>query len=141
MPPPSAANLRFLSFVAASSFRNLKFKSRTRFIELLVVLRFRSSYHNMPRALTNLGIGPLAWSNALARQRLYGMRSAKPGAAVMTFTPKGKADPKQQQEAAAALAVTALGFIAGEPERLGPVLATTGNRPGSIPAAASEPEF
>ena len=41
---PSAANLRFLSFVAARSFRNLKFKSRTRFIELLVVLRFRSSY-------------------------------------------------------------------------------------------------
>src|SRR5258705_2916770 len=54
----SAANLRFLSFVAASSFRNLKFKSRTRFIELLVVLRFRSSYRNMPRALTNFGIGP-----------------------------------------------------------------------------------
>src|SRR5882757_11130580 len=45
--------------VAASSFRNLKFKSRTRFIELLVVLRFRSSYRNMPRALTNFGIGPL----------------------------------------------------------------------------------
>src|SRR5882672_12709341 len=55
----SAANLRFLSFVAASSFRNLEFKSRTRFIELLVVLRFRSSYRNLPRALTNFGIGPL----------------------------------------------------------------------------------
>src|SRR5882724_2327409 len=58
----SAANLRFLSFVEASSFRNLKFKSRTRFIELLVVLRFRSSYRNMPRALTNFGIGPLGCS-------------------------------------------------------------------------------
>src|ERR1700704_4369665 len=62
----SAANLRFLSFVAASSFRNLKFKSRTRFIELLVVLRFRSSYRNMPRALTNFGIGPLVFGKAPA---------------------------------------------------------------------------
>src|SRR3977135_3561601 len=64
-PSASAANLRFLSFVAASSFRNLKFKSRTRFIELLVVLRFRSSYRNMPRALTNFGIGPLAGLKAM----------------------------------------------------------------------------
>ena len=30
----SAANLRFLSFLAARSFRNLKFKSRTRFIKV-----------------------------------------------------------------------------------------------------------
>src|SRR5882762_7184750 len=68
----SAANLRFLSFVAASSFRNLKFKSRTRFIELLVVLRFRSSYRNMPRALTNFGIGPLVVLRKSGRRRRSG---------------------------------------------------------------------
>ena len=56
----------------------------------------------------------------------------------MTFTRRGKVDPKQQQEAAASLAVTALGFIAGEPERL---LATTGIGPESIRAAASDPDF
>ena len=59
----------------------------------------------------------------------------------MTFPRKGKVDPKQQQEAASALAVTALGFIAGEPERLGRFLATTGIGPESIRAAASEPDF
>src|SRR3977135_4749380 len=69
-PSASAANLRFLSFVAASSFRNLKFKSRTRFIELLVVLRFRSSYRNMPRALTNFGIGPLEHVPLISTQAL-----------------------------------------------------------------------
>src|SRR5882672_4243186 len=71
----SAANLRFLSFVAARSFRNLKFKSRTRFIELLVVLRFRSSYRNMPRALTNFGIGPLVpRSHQPGEELLYRLR-------------------------------------------------------------------
>ena len=55
----------------------------------------------------------------------------------MSFTPKGKVDPKQQQEAASALAVTALSFIAGEPERLGRFLATTGIGPESIREAAS----
>jgi len=69
------------------------------------------------------------------------MEFGKPGAAVMTFTRKGKVDSKQQQEAASALAVTALGFIAGEPERLGRFLATTGIGPESIRAAASEPDF
>jgi len=59
----------------------------------------------------------------------------------MTFPRKGKLDPKQQQEAASALAVTALGFIAAEPERLGRFLATTGIGPESIRAAASEPDF
>jgi len=36
----SAANLRFLSFIAARSFRNLNFKGRIRIIELLVPLCF-----------------------------------------------------------------------------------------------------
>jgi len=59
----------------------------------------------------------------------------------MTFTRRGKVDPREQQEAAAALAVTALGFIAGEPERLGRFLATTGIGPESIRDAASDPDF
>ena len=59
----------------------------------------------------------------------------------MTFTPKGKVDPKQQQEAASALAVTALSFIAGEPERLGRFLAMSGIGPESIRDAANEPDF
>jgi hypothetical protein len=59
----------------------------------------------------------------------------------MTLPRKGRVDLEQQQEAAAALAVTALGFIAGEPERLGRFLAVTGIGPESIRAAASEPDF
>jgi hypothetical protein len=38
---PSAVNLKFLSLLAASSFRNFKFQNHTRIIKLLVVLRFR----------------------------------------------------------------------------------------------------
>src|SRR6266545_7572870 len=48
---------------------------------------------------------------------------------------------RDRQAAAASLAVTALGFIAGEPERLGRFLATTGIGPESIRAAASDPDF
>jgi uncharacterized protein DUF3572 len=59
----------------------------------------------------------------------------------MAFNRKGKVDPKQQQEAACALAVTALSFIAGEPERLGRFLAATGIGPESIRDAAREPDF
>src|ERR1700720_4373454 len=55
----SAVNLKFLSLLAASLFRNFKFKNRTRIIKLLVVLRFRSSHLNVTRALANFGIGPL----------------------------------------------------------------------------------
>ena len=43
--------------------------------------------------------------------------------------------------AAEALAIAALGFIAGEPERLGRFLAMTGIGPDSIRAAAREPQF
>src|SRR5262249_48305518 len=55
----SAANLRFLSFLAACSFRNLKFKSRTRIIKLLVPLCFRSSYWKSRQWMTNFGSGAL----------------------------------------------------------------------------------
>jgi hypothetical protein len=47
----------------------------------------------------------------------------------------------QDRHAAEALAVAALGFIAGEPERLGRFLAMTGIGPDSLRAAAREPQF
>jgi hypothetical protein len=63
----------------------------------------------------------------------------------MTFPRSGKPDRKQRQkatsEAASAMAVTALGFIAGDGERLGRFLAITGIGPESIRAAAREPDF
>jgi hypothetical protein len=49
--------------------------------------------------------------------------------------------PKERQVAAEGLAVTALGFIAAEPERLGRFLALSGIGPDSIRAAAREPQF
>lgn len=59
-------------------------------------------------------------------------------------TPKrsqgGKPSP-EQFAAAEALAITALGFIAAEPERLGRFLAVTGIGPDSIRQAAREPHF
>src|SRR5262249_57875428 len=57
----------------------------------------------------------------------------------MRHRPSSKS--KAQQEAAEALAIAALGFIAAEPERLGRFLATTGIGPDSIRAAAREPQF
>ena len=48
---------------------------------------------------------------------------------------------KERQAAAEDLAVTALGFIAAEPERLGRFLALSGIGPDSIRAAAREPQF
>jgi hypothetical protein len=50
-------------------------------------------------------------------------------------------DQDSPQEAAAALAITVLSFIAEEPERLGRFLALTGIGPESIRSAASEPGF
>ncbi|MFN3659098.1 MAG: DUF3572 domain-containing protein [Pseudolabrys sp.] len=44
-------------------------------------------------------------------------------------------------EAAEAVAIQAFSFIAGEPERLGGFLATTGIGPGEIRAASREPGF
>ena len=52
-----------------------------------------------------------------------------------------KAVPKDVQEAAEALAVQALTFIAGDPERLGRFLAVTGIGPAEIRSAAGEPGF
>jgi hypothetical protein len=44
--------------MAASSFRNFKFKTALAIIELLVVLRFRRSHLNVPRMLANFGMEP-----------------------------------------------------------------------------------
>lgn len=44
-------------------------------------------------------------------------------------------------EAAEGLALRALGFLAAEPERLEPFLATTGLGPSTLRAAASQPGF
>ena len=53
----------------------------------------------------------------------------------------GRANRPDRRAAAEALAVAALGFIAGEPERLGRFLAMSGIGPESIRAAAREPQF
>jgi hypothetical protein len=50
-------------------------------------------------------------------------------------------DREGRRQAAEELAVAALGFIAGEPERLGRFLALTGIGPESIRAAARAPNF
>jgi len=50
-------------------------------------------------------------------------------------------ESEAQREAAEALAIAALGFIAAEPERLGRFLAITGIGPASVRTAAREPRF
>ncbi len=52
-----------------------------------------------------------------------------------------KVAPPLTQESAEGLAVQALTYIAGEPERLGRFLAATGIGPAEIRAAAAEPGF
>jgi hypothetical protein len=52
-----------------------------------------------------------------------------------------KKRPAMPKEAAEALAIQALTFIAGEPERLGRFLAVTGIGPAEIRMAAGEPGF
>ena len=62
----------------------------------------------------------------------------------MTKRPRGgarKPSLEEQRQAAAAVAVRALTFIATEPERLGRFLALTGIGPEAIRAAAREPDF
>jgi hypothetical protein len=62
----------------------------------------------------------------------------------MPYRPRSgsrKASLQEQQDAAAALAIAALSFIAGEPERLGRFLAQTGIGPESLRTAAREPGF
>jgi len=52
-----------------------------------------------------------------------------------------RAPPQPVQEAAEALAIQVLSFIAGDAERLGQFLATTGIGPAEIRAASAQPEF
>jgi hypothetical protein len=52
-----------------------------------------------------------------------------------------KATVQEQREAASAVAITALSFIASEPERLGRFLALTGIGPESLRSAARHPGF
>jgi hypothetical protein len=53
----------------------------------------------------------------------------------------GNAGPQARQEAAAALAIAALGYLAGDPEHLERFLALTGISPGDIRTAARAPDF
>jgi hypothetical protein len=53
----------------------------------------------------------------------------------------GKLDRQAERDAAAELAITALTFLAEEPERLGLFLALSGIGPESLRAAALEPNF
>jgi len=55
--------------------------------------------------------------------------------------PAGKVDRQARDDAAAALAIAALGYLAGEPEHLERFLALTGISPGDIRAAARGPGF
>ena len=57
------------------------------------------------------------------------------------MTNRRQSASRQDAQAAAHLAIAALGFIAGEPERLGRFLAVTGIGPDSIRAAARERRF
>lgn len=50
-------------------------------------------------------------------------------------------DANVSREQAEALAIGALGFLAGDPERLGRFLALTGLGPDNLRAAAREPAF
>ena len=52
-----------------------------------------------------------------------------------------KTQPLAAQDAAEALSIQALSFIAGDAERLGRFLAVTGIGPSEIRAAAREPRF
>ncbi len=49
--------------------------------------------------------------------------------------------PSMTTEAAEALALRALGFLAAEPDRLEPFLAMTGLGPSTLRAAATQPGF
>jgi hypothetical protein len=62
---------------------------------------------------------------------MIGERGARPG----------KVDRQARQDAAAALAIAALGYLAGEPEHLERFLALTGISPGEIRTAAGQPGF
>jgi hypothetical protein len=53
----------------------------------------------------------------------------------------GRGDVNARKDAAGALAIAALGFIASDPEQLGRFLGLTGIGPESLRAAAREPNF
>jgi hypothetical protein len=53
----------------------------------------------------------------------------------------GKVDRQARQDAAATLAIAALGYVAGDPEHLERFLALTGITPGDIRTAAGTPGF
>jgi hypothetical protein len=53
----------------------------------------------------------------------------------------GKSTSRERKQAATELAIAALSFLAGEPERLARFLALTGLGPQSLRAAAREPSF
>jgi hypothetical protein len=55
--------------------------------------------------------------------------------------PPRKVDRQARQDAAATLAIEALGYLAGDPEHLERFLALTGISPGEIRAAARQPGF
>jgi Protein of unknown function (DUF3572) len=57
------------------------------------------------------------------------------------YSGAGKSTSGGPKEAATELAIAALGFLAGEPERLERFLALTGLGPQSLRAAAREPSF
>jgi hypothetical protein len=57
------------------------------------------------------------------------------------YSAAGKSTSRGRKEAATALAIAALSFLAGEHERLERFLALTGLGPQSLRAAAREPSF
>ena len=57
------------------------------------------------------------------------------------YSAAGKSTSKRRKEAATALAVAALNFLAGDHERLERFLALTGLGPQSLRATAREPSF
>lgn len=59
----------------------------------------------------------------------------------MAKRPGNSAGHNQRKDVAATLAIAALNFIAGEPERLGRFLALSGIGPESIRTAAQDPDF
>jgi hypothetical protein len=54
---------------------------------------------------------------------------------------RGKVDRQARQDAAMALAIEALGYLAGDPEHLERFLALSGISPGDIRTAARAPDF
>src|SRR5262249_45046212 len=76
-------------------------------------------------------------------QRRFARRSAaaRDFAEIAMTKRRQSASHEDAQAAAEHLAIAALGFIAGEPERLGRFLAMSGIGPDSIRAAAREPQF